>query len=128
MKPAVEEIIINKAFEYVLEEAKNKILAIGFLLINEIDTQRILKTQAINISPLRQLLFFHPQYMKRILENDPLAVAEVPLKLVLREIDATKTSVTYINPLVNLQDYKLDDSLAEELLQIIESILNQLKS
>ena len=65
--------------------------------------------------------------MKRILENDPLAVAEVPLKLVLREIDATKTSVTYINPLVNLQDYKLDDSLAEELLQIIESILNHLK-
>ena len=126
MKAAVDEIIVNKPFDRVLEEARNKIITTGFLLIHEIDTQQILKMQAINILPLRQLLFFHPQYMKKILENDPLAVAEVPLKLVLREIDAAKTSVTYVNPLVNLQDYKLDDSLAKELLKIVKAILNDL--
>ena len=61
-------------------------------LIYEIDPQTILRRAGHGIPPTRQLLFFHPRFMTRLLAIDPNALIEVPLKLVVMQMpDGTVT-------------------------------------
>src|SRR2546421_11792545 len=55
----------------------------GMLLIHRIDTQRILAAHGHAIGPARQILFFHPCYMARLLGADRAAIVEAPLKIAL---------------------------------------------
>src|SRR5687768_2157409 len=98
MKAAIKETILNKRFDMVLTDIKCNIIANDFLLIYEINTTQILAAHQIAIPELRQLLFFHPRYMKEILATDPLGVNEVPLKIVIREIEPDKTSISFLDP------------------------------
>ena len=50
------------------------------------------------------------------MENDPLAINDIPLKLVLQEIDAQTTQLSFKNPVGSLQDYGLKPEMGEELL------------
>ncbi len=43
---------------------KENILAEGFLILHEIDTQSIVSKHGIIIKPLKQILFFHPNYIQ----------------------------------------------------------------
>jgi uncharacterized protein (DUF302 family) len=122
MKAAIKESILDQPFSIVLSDVKRNILSNDFLLIHEINTKQILAAHHIIIPELRQLFFFHPRYMKEILASDPLAVNEVPLKIVIREIERDKTSISFPNPVVNLDDYKVNPDMARELLKKIQLI------
>jgi len=123
MKSVIKELIRHESFKEVYTRLYNCILSNGFIVIHEIDTQQILQKQGFQISPLRQLLFFHPNYMKVILDNDPLAVNAVPLKFVIREIEPNKTSVSFADPVVNFSGYELPDALANELREKINRMV-----
>ncbi len=123
MKSAIIETIINKPFEQVLTAIRNNIVSNGFLLLHEINTQEILANHGIKINQLRQLLYFHPSYMTDVLKSDPLAVNEVPLKIVIREIENCKISISFPNPTINFSDYDCDKEIGLELLGKIKSIL-----
>ena len=73
-------------FEETLARLKEAIQAEDLWLIHEIDPQMLLKRGGFAISATRQLLFFHPRYMATLLENDPSALVEAPLKLVIMEM------------------------------------------
>src|SRR5689334_25448664 len=123
MRSSVIESLHKKSFEDVLSNVRANIVSNGFLLLHEINTQQIMETNGYKIPPLRQLLFFHPIYMKQILDADPLSVIEVPLKVLVREIDSEKVSVSYTNPMTNFTGYSLNNTLAEELLEKIRAIV-----
>ena len=73
-------------FEETLTRLKEAIQAEDLWLIHEIDPQMLLKRGGFAIQSTRQLLFFHPRYMATLLENDPSALVEAPLKLVIMEM------------------------------------------
>lgn len=126
MKTDKINTVIDQPFEQVLTAARKAIINNGFLLLHEINPQAILASHQIVIGPIRQLLFFHPAYMQQLLQTDPDAVIEVPLKLVLREVDGHTTAVTYSNPVLQLQDYSGLEALGSELSQRVTALLEEL--
>jgi uncharacterized protein (DUF302 family) len=117
MKAHVEHQTLPLPFGQVYGTLKQRITEHGFLLLHEIDTQAIVAKHGVRIAPLRQLLFFHPKYIAEIMANDPLAINDIPLKLVLQEIDAHTTQLSFKNPVASLQGYGLNPEMAEELLE-----------
>ncbi|TWF40545.1 uncharacterized protein (DUF302 family) [Chitinophaga polysaccharea] len=126
MKTDKINIVIDQPFEQVLTAARKAIVNNGFLLLHEINPQVILASHQIVIGPIRQLLFFHPVYMHQLLQADPAAVIEVPLKLVLREVADHTTAVTYSDPLQQLQGYSGLETLGSELSQRVTALLEEL--
>ena len=66
MKKEIIERIVYSPFETVYTQLKENILAEGFLILHEIDTQSIVSKHGIIIKPLKQILFFHPNYIQKI--------------------------------------------------------------
>lgn len=123
MKAHVEHQTLPLPFGQVYGTLKQRITEHGFLLLHEIDTQAIVAQHGITIPPLLQLLFFEPKYIAQIMANDPLAINDIPLKLVLQEIDAETTQLSFKNPVGSLQDYGLKPEMAEELLERVQGIV-----
>ena len=124
MKTHVEHQLLPLPFGQVYSTLKQRITDHGFLLLHEIDTQAIVAKQGIAIPPLRQLLFFEPKYIAQIMAGDPLAINDIPLKLVLQEVDANTTQLSFKNPVGSLQDYGLDPEMAAELLERVQGVVD----
>lgn len=92
------EVVSRYDFEQTLHRLRGKVEAEGLLLLYEIDTQKIVKSKDIEIDGLRQLLFFHPRYIKTILDHNSSGVVEAPLKLVVMEMPLPNVVVRYIRP------------------------------
>ncbi|WP_431162015.1 DUF302 domain-containing protein [Flagellimonas beolgyonensis] len=123
MKTHVEHQLLPLPFGQVYSNLKQRITDHGFLLLHEIDTQAIVAKHGITIPPLRQLLFFEPKYIAQIMAGDPLAINDIPLKLVLQEVDDHTTQLSFKNPVGSLQDYGLDPTMAVELLERVQGIV-----
>lgn len=72
-------------FEETLSRLKAALEAEELWLIHEIDPQQLLRRGGYAILPTRQLLFFHPRYLARLLEGDPTGLIEAPLRIVVWE-------------------------------------------
>jgi uncharacterized protein (DUF302 family) len=124
MKAHVIHQTLPLPFGQLYGALKKRIVEHGFLLLHEIDTQAIVAKHGVSIPPLRQLLFFHPKYIAEIMANDALAINDIPLKLVLNQLDDTTTQLSFKNPVDSLQDYDLKPEMAEELLERVNGILS----
>jgi len=124
MKINVIDQTLPLPFGQVYKTLQQRIVEHGFLLLHEIDTQAIVAKHGVTISQLRQLLFFDPKYIAQIMENDPLAINDIPLKLVLQEIDAQTTQLSFKNPVGSLQDYGLDPAMVVEMLERVKRIVD----
>ncbi|PWL38887.1 hypothetical protein DKG77_11675 [Flagellimonas aquimarina] len=123
MKLTVEEKIFNKSFSETFDTIKSRIVNNGFLLLHVIDTKQIVSKHNIEISPLKQLLFFQPKYISQIMLENHLAINDIPLKIVVKYLEDNVTSVSYQNPAKNLLDYNLGNQIGEELMECIDTIL-----
>jgi uncharacterized protein (DUF302 family) len=116
-------LVIPADFDTLLQAAREAILNNGFLLLHEINPQAILGSQGIVTGKIRQLLFFHPAYMKQLLDTAPAAVIEVPLKLVLQEVADRETMLSYFDPALHLQGYAGLEDLQEVLQVKVSTII-----
>ena len=110
-------------FEDTLVRLKVAIQAEGLLLLHEIDTQMILGRGGYAIPSTRQLFFFHPRYMVRLLEADPSAVMEAPLRLLVMELPDASVVVRCPDPGVALAPYAGLADLGSELSLLLQRIL-----
>ena len=79
-------------FETVLTQLRQAIEAAGLWVLHEIDPQKVLQRGGHDIGPARQVLLFHPDLMVRLLQANPAALLEAPLKLaVMQQPDSTVT-------------------------------------
>lgn len=84
--------ITTLPFEDVLIRLRHAIEAAGLWVLHEIDPQKVLQRGGHDIGPARQILFFHPDLMVRLLQANPAALLEAPLKLaVMQQPDGTVT-------------------------------------
>ena len=90
MRPA--KAVSRLTFEDTVAQLKSAIQAEELWLIHEIDPQLLMRRGGYAMLATRQLLFFHPRYLVQLLEKDPSALVEAPLKLVVMEMpDGTVT-------------------------------------
>jgi uncharacterized protein (DUF302 family) len=84
-------------FAEALPVLRDRITANGLLELGLVDTTRILMGAGLAIPQIRQLLAFHPRFMRRILETDSAGLVEAPLKFSIVE-RATSTELRCADP------------------------------
>jgi uncharacterized protein (DUF302 family) len=94
----------STSLETVVAALKSATTAADVWVLHEIDPQALLRRGGIEIAPARQLLFFHPRYMKRLLDADPAAGLEAPLKFLILT-DGTGAVVRWFDPVASFGRY-----------------------
>lgn len=92
-------------FEAVLTRLRQAIEAAGLWVLHEIDPQKVLQRGGYEIGPARQILFFHPDLMIRLLQANPAALLEAPLKLAVMQQPDGYTMIRWQNPAVAFGRY-----------------------
>lgn len=92
-------------------------------IIARLDPQMLLAKGGYRIHPARQLLYFHPRYMARLLSINPAAIVEAPLKFVV--LEAPDGAVTVRHPDIGaaFTNYDSMQSLGSELAEITDRIV-----
>lgn len=114
-------------FEDVLQRVRTAIEDSGLWPLHEINPQELLIRGGFRIRPARQFLFFHPRFMARILNNDPSALLEAPLKIAVVESPTGRVMLRWYDPVTAFERYgngELTD-LGGELGQICRSIVER---
>ena len=112
------------AFPDVLARLRKSIEAADMWILHEIDPQALLAKDGYRIGPARQILFFHPRLMARLLATDSAAVLEAPLKFAVLELADGTVMVSWNNPTGALARYQNAalTALGEELSRVCQAI------
>lgn len=105
------ERLITSPLIDVVARLKSAIEAAGLWVLHEIDPQALLRKGGYAIPGARQILFFHPRLMVRLLESNSAAILEVPLKFALLE-EAGAVRLRWLDPKSAFAKYR-NDGLAE---------------
>src|SRR4051812_22803369 len=120
-------IAASSSFETVLETVRAVLGAADVWIIHEIDPQMLLKRGGYSIARTRQILFFHPRYMVRLLGADPAALLEAPLKVVvMEEANAITLRWPLVGPLFDRYGHEELSALGRELESIYAAIAARL--
>ncbi len=115
------QIASPHSFDETVETLRAAIIAADMMVLHEIDTQAIVRRGGIEISGVRQLLYFHPRWMKIVVATAPDAVIEAPLKFVIRETQSG-TQCNYSWPSQTFGRYAGLEQMARELDEIAKRI------
>ena len=113
-------------FEATLARLKEAIAAHDLWLIHEINPQMLLARDGHGIEPARQLLFFHPRYVTRLLAANPAALVEIPLKVAVLQMPDGRVLIRYGDIEAQLMRYPGMAALAAELAGVLRDIVASL--
>lgn len=105
------ERLIAAPLVEVVAQLRSAIEAAGLWVLHEIDPQALLHKGGYEIPGARQILFFHPKLMVRLLKADSAAILEVPLKFALLE-EAGAVRLRWLDPEPAFAKYQ-NDGLAD---------------
>jgi uncharacterized protein (DUF302 family) len=115
-------------FKAVLTRLRQTIEAAGLWVLHEIDPQKVLQRGGYEIGPARQILFFHPDLMIRLLQANPAALLEAPLKLAVMQQPDGRTMIRWHDPAAAFGRYgnpvltEMGQDLASRCRQIVTAI------
>lgn len=112
------------SFDETVDILKGAIEGQNLMVIHEVDGQKMLKMAGKNIGGMKQLYFFHPKYMAKLLEANEMAGIQVPLKLIIME-KGDKVMIRYFMPSAVLSSYKGTESIANELDGLVSKIISE---
>ena len=115
----------NYGFDDTVQILKGAIEQQNLMVVHEIDAQRMLRMVGEQTKGMKQILFFHPRYMKRIKDTNPNAMIEAPLKFIVMERPDGKVMVLYIKPTYLFGRYEGLDEIAKELESITKKIVTE---
>ena len=114
-------------FETTLERLRQAMAENDLWLIDEINPQVLLERGGFAIHPARQLFYFHPRYVARILATDPAALVEIPLKFVVMQLPDGTVGVRS-HPVESLLGrYAKLSALTDELAEISRRLLAHIR-
>lgn len=97
--------VSNAPFEEVVWRLREAIEAAGFWVLQEINSKMLLKRGGYEAAPVRQILFFHPRFMARILAIDSAAVLEAPLKTAVLALPGGAVQLRWMDPAASFARY-----------------------
>lgn len=111
------------AFDATVAELEAAIGAEDLWVVARLDPQMLLAKGGFAIRPARQLFYFHPRYMSRLLATNPAAIVEAPLKLVVLEGVAGDVTVRHPDVAAAFAAYDAMTPLATELEEITARVV-----
>ncbi len=126
MAPAPDFLVTNRSahgFDETLNLLRQAIEAENLMVVQEVNPQQMLRMVGVQIGGMRQVFFFHPRYMKQILETNRNAGIEPPLKVLIMEAPNGQVMVRYEDPKHQFGPYDGLEELSEELLGIFERVV-----
>lgn len=99
----------------------------NLMVLKTINAQQMLKMVNMQVPGMKQLLFFHPRYMKKIMQANPMGSIEPPLKIAIMERPDGKVVVKYIKPSYLLGKYEGLSDIGIELDDILAAIASAVK-
>ncbi|TYL86763.1 DUF302 domain-containing protein [Bradyrhizobium cytisi] len=120
--------VSTQPVEEVVTRLKEKIVAADLWVLHEINPQMLLHRDGYDIGPARQILFFHPRLMWRLLAADSAALLEAPLKFAAIGLPEERTELRWLDPRQAFARYGSPAlaTLGEELAGICEGIVTGL--
>ncbi len=125
--PAPPDYIVTvhsaHAFDETVDMLTSAIEEQNLMVIHEINPQQMLRMVGVRTGGMKQILFFHPRYMRQILETDRNAGIEPPLKVLAMEGPDGSVMVRYVDPEYQFGRYTGLTEMAVELKGIVEAIV-----
>ncbi len=114
-------------FETTLATLKQAIEGENLMVVHEINPQQMLRMVGMRVRGMRQILFFHPRYMQRILETNRNGGIEAPLKLIVMERPDGSAMVRYHDPVHQFGPYDGLEEIAAELRAVFETVVASIR-
>ncbi|MDX2259155.1 MAG: DUF302 domain-containing protein [Hyphomicrobiaceae bacterium] len=103
-----------------LEEA---VAAEDLWVVAKLDPQMLLAKGGFAIRPARQIFYFHPRFMSRLLQANPAAIVEAPLKVVAMAGPDGSVSLRHPDVAAAFASYPGMSEIAAELEAITQRII-----
>jgi len=100
----------------------------NLMVIHVVDAQKMLRMAGKKVKGMKQIFYFHPKYMKRVMEANKLATIQVPLKFIVMEKPNGKVILRYFLPSNLLGSYKGEEQIAKELDGLVQKIINEISN
>lgn len=115
------------SFGDTINRLKEAIESENMMVIKEINAQQMLRMVGVKTNGMKQLLFFHPRFMKKIISKNKNAGIEPPLKVLVMEKPNGKVMIKYIKPTYIFQKYKGLSAVGQELEAVVKKVVTQVK-
>ena len=127
--PASPEFQVLQSSKYdfndTVELLKGAIEAQNLMVIKEVDVQKMLRLVDVQTKGMKQILFFHPQYMKKIMKANKNATIEPPFKIIVMEKPGGKVAVKYKRPSYLFGPYAGLEAIGAELDDLVAKIVEE---
>ena len=114
-------------FDETLQRLQQAIEGQNLMVILQINPQQMLRMVGMQVGGMRQILFFHPRFMKAILETNRNGGIEAPLKLLVMEAPDGRVMVRFHDPRHQFEPYDGLGEVANELNGIVQTIVDSIK-
>ncbi|MEQ9569570.1 MAG: DUF302 domain-containing protein [Longimicrobiales bacterium] len=109
-------------FDQTIALIKQAIEGENLMVLHEINPQQMLRMVGVRTDGMRQILFFHPRFMKQIVETNRNAGIVPPLKILVMERPDGTVMVRYHDPVHLFQPYDGLEGVASELNTVVQRI------
>lgn len=113
----------SHGFDETVALLKQAIEGQNLMVVSEVNAQQMLRMVGVRTSGMRQILFFHPRFMKTIIETNRNAGIEPPLKVLVMERPDGQVMVRYHDPEHLFAPYDGLGDIASELKGVVEQIV-----
>jgi uncharacterized protein (DUF302 family) len=90
--------VLARSIDDVVDRLKQCIEAEDLWVLHEINPQMLLERGGYAIAAVRQVLFFHPRLMVRVISADRAALLEAPLKFAAIGVSDGQSELRWIDP------------------------------
>lgn len=115
-------------FNTTLASLKQAIEGENLMVVNEVNPQQMLRMVGMQTGGMRQIFFFHPRFMKAIIETNRNGGIEPPLKILVMETPNGQVMVRYHDPVHQFAPYDGLEEIAAEFSGVFESIVSSIRS
>jgi len=117
------KIVMSKySFSETVDILKGAIEEQNLMVIQVVDGQKMMRMAGKETGGMKQIYFFNPKYMRKVLEANNMAGMAIPLKMIVMEKDG-KVMIRYILASEALKQYKGTETVAAEIDGLINKII-----
>jgi uncharacterized protein (DUF302 family) len=123
-KPDFQVVVMSKyGFDDTVDILKGSMEQNNLMVVHELNAQKMLRMVNVRTKGMKQIMFFHPRFMKIIREINPHAIIEPPLKIAVMERPDGKVMIRYIKPTYLFGRYENLDDVGKELESLVMKIV-----
>lgn len=114
----------TRSFDETVTALTQAIEGQNLMVIQTVDGQRMLRMAGMNVPGMVQVFYFHPRFMRRVIEANPMAAIQIPLKFIVMEQLDGNVVVRYLKPSTVLGPYKGEEQIGAELDGLVDQIVS----